>query len=70
MRELYNFKIGKQDEPVEAFYEIEDLRVKLLNAGMTVDDDTLYSCLVSALSSAEYALEIRGLNLKQVYDRK
>ena len=70
MRELYNFKIGKQDNPVEKFYEIEDLRVKLLNAGMTVDDDTLYSCFVSALPSAEYALEIRDLNLKQVYDRK
>ena len=70
MRELYNFKVGKQDDPVEKFYEIEDLRVKLLNAGMTVDDDTLYSCFVSSLPSSEYALEIRDLNLKQVYDRK
>ena len=70
VRGLYNIKIGKQDDPVEKFYETEDLRVKLLNAGMTVDDDTLHSCFVSALPSAEYALETRDFNLKQVYNRK
>ncbi|CAN0316506.1 unnamed protein product, partial [Scytosiphon promiscuus] len=70
MRELYNFKIGKEDNPVEKLYAIEDLREKLVNAGMSVDDNTLYSCFVNALPSAEYALEIRDLNLKQVFDRK
>ena len=43
MRQLHNFKLGKQDDPVEKFYEIEDLRVKLNHAGISVDDDTLYS---------------------------
>lgn len=32
MRQLFNFKIGKQDDPVEKFYEMEDLRVKLNHA--------------------------------------
>ena len=32
--------------------------------------NTLYACFVSALPAAEYLLEIRDLNLKQVYDRK
>ena len=50
-------------------YAIEDLREKLVNAGRSVDDNTLYSCFVNALPTAEYALEIRDLNLKQVYDR-
>ena len=49
---------------------MEDLCVKLNNAGMSVDGDTLYACLVSALTAAEDSLEIRDLNLKQVYDRK
>ena len=66
----YHFKIGKQDNQVTNFYEIEDLRVKLNHAGMSVDDDTLYSCFISALPANEYALESRDLNLKQVYDRK
>ena len=35
-----------------------------------MDDDTLYSCFVSALPSPECALETRDLNLKHVYDRK
>ena len=70
MRELYNVKIGKADNPVEKLYAIEDLREKLVNAGRSVDDNTLYSCFVNALPTAEYALEIRDLNLKQVYDRK
>ena len=70
MRELYNVKIGKADNPVEKLYAIEDLREKLVNAGRSVDDNTLYSCFVNALPTAEYALEIRDLNLKQVYNRK
>ena len=37
---------------------------------MSVDSNTLYVCFVSALPAAEYSLEIRDLNLKQVYDRK
>ena len=70
MRQLHRFEIGKQQNPVEKLYEIEDLRVKLENAGLSVDDNTLYSCFVSALPSPEYDLEIRDLNLKQVFDRK
>ena len=70
MRQLYNFKIGVEDDPVEKLFEMEDLHVKLNNAGMSVDSDTLYACFVSALPAAEYSLEIRDLNLKQVYDRK
>ncbi|CAN0366676.1 unnamed protein product [Laminaria digitata] len=54
MRELYNFTIGKEDNPVERLYAIEDLREKLVNAGMSVDDNTLYSCFVNALPAAEY----------------
>lgn len=45
MRQLHNFKIGKQDEPVAKLYEAKDLRETLNHAGMSVDDDTLYSCL-------------------------
>ena len=54
----------------DRLYAIEDLREKLVNAGMSVNDNTLYSCFVNALPTAEYALEIRDLNLKQVYNRK
>ena len=49
---------------------MEDSREKLSNTGISVDDNTLYTCFVSALPAADYALEIRYLNLKQVYDRK
>ena len=70
MRQLYNFKIGAEDDPVEKLFEMEDLHVKLNNAGMSVDSNTLYACFVSALPAAEYSLEIRDLNLKQIYDRK
>ena len=42
----------------------------MINTGMSVDSNTLYVCFVSALPAAEYSLEIRDLNLKQVYDRK
>ena len=70
LRQLYNFKIGAEDDPVEKLFEMEDLHVKLNNAGMSVDSNTLYACFVSALPAAEYSLEIRELNLKQVYDRK
>ena len=41
-----------------------------MRASISVDDNTLYTCFVAALPAAEYALEIRDLNLKQVYDRK
>ena len=51
-------------------YAIEDLRETLFNAGVSVDGYTFCSCFVNALHTAEYALEIRDLNLKQVYDRK
>ena len=64
------FKIGAEDDPVEELFEMEDLHVKLNNAGMSVDSNTLYACFVSALPAAEYSLEIRDLNLKQIYDRK
>ena len=64
------FKIGAEDDPVEKLFEMEDLHVKLNNAGMSVDSNTLYACFVSALPAAEYSLEIRDLNLKQIYDRK
>ena len=37
---------------------------------MSLDSDTLCACFVSAKPAAEHALEIRHLNLKQVYDRK
>ena len=47
-----------------------NLRKKLNNAGISVGDKTLYTCFVSALPAAEYALEIRDINLKQVYDNK
>ena len=69
MRHLYNYKIGMESDPAEKLFEMEDLHVKLNNAGMSVDSDTLYACFVSALPAAEYSLEIRNLNLKQVYDR-
>ena len=58
-RELYNFTIKKDDTPVEIFCTMEDLREKPNNAGISVDDNTLYTCFVSALPAAEYALEIR-----------
>ena len=70
MRQLYRFKIGTEDDPVEKLFEMEDLRVKLNNAGMSVDSDILCACFVYALLAADYSLEIRDLNLKQVYDRK
>lgn len=52
------------------FYEIEDLHVKLTNAGVSVDDNTLYLCFIDALPTTEYALEIRDLNMKQDYNRR
>ena len=70
MRELYNFTIKKEDGPVGKLYAMEDLGDKLNNAGISVDDNTLYTCFVSALPAAEYALKIRDLNLKQIRDRK
>ena len=70
MRELYNFTMKKDDDPVEKIYAMEDFREKLNNARISVDDNTLYTCVVSALPPAGYTLEIRDLNLKQVYDRK
>ena len=70
MRELYNFTMKKDDDPVEKIYAMEDFREKLNNARISVDDNTLYTCVVSALPAAEYALEIRDLNLKQAHDRK
>ena len=69
MRQLYHFKLGTGDKPVETLEEMEDLHVKLNNAGISVYNSTLYPCFVSALPAAEYSLEIRELNLKQVYDR-
>ena len=70
MRESYNFTIKKEDHPVEMLYAMEDLREKLNIVGIRVDDNTLYTCVVFALPAAEYALEIRDLNLKQAHDRK
>ena len=43
MRELYNFTIKKEDDPVEKLYATEDLHEKLNNAGISVDDNTLYT---------------------------
>ena len=49
---------------------MEDLRVKLNNTGMSVDDNTLYAVLASALPAVVYELEIRDLNLKKSHHRK
>ena len=70
MRQLYNFKIGTESDPVEKSFEMEDLHVKQKNARMSVDSDTLYACFLPALPAAEYSLEIRDLDLRQVYGRK
>ena len=70
LRELYNFTMKKDDDPVEKLYAMEDLRERLNNAGISVDDNNLYTCFVSAFPVAKYALEIRDLNLKQVCDCK
>ena len=43
MRHLYNYKIGMESDPAEKLFEMEDLHVKLNNAGMSVDSDTLYA---------------------------
>lgn len=48
----------------------EDLCIKLDNTGLSVHDNTLYACFVSALPAVEYGLEIRDLNPKQAYGRK
>ena len=56
MRQLYSLTIGVEIDPVEKLLEMEDLRVELNNAGMSVDNDTLYACFVSALPAAEYSL--------------
>ena len=66
MRQLYNFKIGVEDDLIGIF-EMEGLHVKLNNA---MDSITLYACFVSTLPAAEYSLETRDLNLKQVFDRR
>ena len=36
MRQLFHFKIGTKDDPVDKLCEMEDLHVKLNNAGVTV----------------------------------
>lgn len=72
---IYICDIEREDNPTEKLVEkklveIEDLRVKMVNPGQTVDGNTLRSCFVSALPSPEYDLEIRGVKLEQFYDRK
>lgn len=57
---------GEDDNRVEKLYYFEELRVKLVNAGIGVGDDTLYSCFINDLPSADYALKLRDLNIKQV----
>ena len=52
MRQLYNVTVGVESDPVEKLFEMEDVHVKLNNAGMSVDSDTLYACFVSALPTA------------------
>ena len=49
MGQLYNFKIGGGSDPVDELFDMEDLHVKLNNAGISVNSDTLYACFVSAL---------------------
>ena len=41
MRQLYSFKIGTEDDPVDKLFEMENMRVKLNNAGTSVDSNTL-----------------------------
>ena len=62
--------IRDRSDPVEKSFEMEDLHVKQKNARMSVDSDTLYACFLPALPAAEYSLEIRDLDLRQVYGRK
>ena len=38
IQELYNITIGKEENPIERLYDIEDLSEKLVNAGMSVDE--------------------------------
>ena len=45
MQHLNHFKIGTVDDPVEKLSEMENLRVKLNNGGISVDDNTWYACL-------------------------
>ena len=70
MRQLHNFKIGTGNDPVEKLAKMEDLHVKLNNGGNSADSNTLYARFISALPAAEYSLEIRDLDLWQVYDGK
>lgn len=75
MQGMHNFKIGKQDNPVEKFFEIEDFQEKLIGAGVVPDANTTYACFLNALPQIECALEIldidiRDIGLKPSYDRK
>ncbi|CAN0407353.1 unnamed protein product, partial [Laminaria digitata] len=68
-KKLTSFNIAKGSDPVEKFLEIEDVCEAMRDAGMDVDDQTVYGIYVAALPS-EYDLEIRELSRKQVFDRE
>ena len=63
-KKLTSFNIAKGSDPVEKFLEIEDVCEAMRDAGMDVDDQTVYGIYVAALPS-EYDLEIRELSRKQ-----
>ena len=70
LQKLHNFKIRMKDNPVEKFLEMEDLHVKLMNAGVGTDIATTYACFLNALPQDEYAQEIRDIGLMSTYSRK
>ena len=66
---LNNFKIARGSNPIEALFELEDLREEMLEARMDCDERTTYSVFVSALPQPEFDLEVRELNRKTDFDR-
>ena len=66
---LNNFKIARGSNPIEALFELEDLREEMLEAGMDCDKRKTYSVFVSALPQPEFDLEVRELNRKTDFDR-
>ena len=69
-QQLTNFQVPKTSDPVQKLLEIEDHAELMRDAGIKVDDQSVYGAYVAALFLPEYQPEIRELKREQVFDRE
>ena len=67
-QQLTNFQVPKTSDPVQKLLEIEDHAELMRDAGIKVDDQTVYGAYVAALPW--YQPEVRELKREQVFDRE